>query len=379
MNGFWLSFINLFKPPLIALLLSAIGFLASSSVFAHAHTEQRLTNWHYAVRPGDTLSSVADRALKPGRSWIDLAQHNQLKEYQLNKSQALPTGMILQIPYAWLQQQPHPARVISLTGLVLVKRREESRYRPISIREQIHSGDELLTAQGSAIIKLADASTIRLAPHSYLIFNKLSTNGKIGMVDTQMLLQRGHLKTKVTPLINGSRYEISTPSAVAAVRGTEFEISVSPTGTKLDVIEGSVSFLHEAGEELVSAGNVRQITTQTIARSANFSETEFANVTTKTKTPPLNSLNIESIHYIEGLVGIFWQHSNVASSYILQISYDEAFQSLLSEQTLSEPRAFIKLPKGAPLFARVKGIKTDTSNTGFGPYKQVMPVLPQTP
>ncbi|KZZ73358.1 FecR domain-containing protein, partial [Oleiphilus sp. HI0128] len=123
----------------------------------------------------------------------------------------------------------------------------------------IRVGDEVATKKGNVLIEFADSSTIRLEENSNLVFNKLSHFGKTGMVDTRLRLKRGSLSTEVTPLVKGSRYEITTPSAVAAVRGTEFRLSTQGNETQLEVIEGEVSFAGEHGTTQVFAGNGARI------------------------------------------------------------------------------------------------------------------------
>ncbi|MEC7377442.1 MAG: FecR domain-containing protein, partial [Pseudomonadota bacterium] len=67
--------------------------------------------------------------------------------------------------------------------------------------------------------------------------------GKAGMVDTRLRLDRGEVHTRVKPVMEGgARFEIETPSAVAAVRGTVFALQTSATGSSLQVTEGNVDF-----------------------------------------------------------------------------------------------------------------------------------------
>ncbi|KZY88485.1 hypothetical protein A3743_11620, partial [Oleiphilus sp. HI0072] len=138
-------------------------------------------------------------------------------------------------------------------------RASKSVFKLLKTNMNIRVGDEVATKKGNVLIEFADSSTIRLEENSNLVFNKLSHFGKTGMVDTRLRLKRGSLSTEVTPLVKGSRYEITTPSAVAAVRGTEFRLSTQGNETQLEVIEGEVSFAGEHGTTQVFAGNGARI------------------------------------------------------------------------------------------------------------------------
>ncbi|WP_197485969.1 FecR domain-containing protein, partial [Oleiphilus sp. HI0061] len=90
-----------------------------------------------------------------------------------------------------------------------IKRASKSVFKLLKTNMNIRVGDEVATKKGNVLIEFADSSTIRLEENSNLVFNKLSHFGKTGMVDTRLRLKRGSLSTEVTPLVKGSRYEIT--------------------------------------------------------------------------------------------------------------------------------------------------------------------------
>ena len=77
------------------------------------------------------------------------------------------------------------------------------------------------------------------------------------MVDTSVRLQSGRVDTRVKPARGpGSRYQIITPAAVAAVRGTDFRVSAE-TGKPVmrsEVTEGSVGVGNAGKSTTVNAG-----------------------------------------------------------------------------------------------------------------------------
>jgi hypothetical protein len=100
-------------------------------------------------------------------------------------------------------------------------------------------GDHLRTADDSTVhLVLADGSSVALAPNSEITLDKLSAGGE-GSV-TLLTLARGLLNTMVEKLKSGSSFEVQTPSAVAAVKGTDFEVSENNGESAVTVNDGVV-------------------------------------------------------------------------------------------------------------------------------------------
>jgi len=221
--------------------------------------------WHYTLRPSDNFQQVSKQLLNRKHTWSDLVRYNRIDNIA-----SLEPGSIIRVPIQWLKQQPKPAKTMSVSGSAQIKRIKDSYFKVLKANTPINVGDEVATKNGTLLIKLADDSLIRLEKDSNLVFNKLSHYGKTGMVDTQLRLKKGSLSTEVTPLVKGSTYEITTPSAVAAVRGTKFRLETTPQATKVEVTEGSVNFSHKHGNVIVNTGEGARIKkgSSTIERSS---------------------------------------------------------------------------------------------------------------
>ncbi|KEF31714.1 putative peptidoglycan binding protein [Marinobacter nitratireducens] len=213
--------------------------------------------WQYTLRPGDTFLAVARDLLAAGVSSGDLRRYNDLSSHAL-----VSEGDTLRIPLKWLKRQPEPARASSVTGTVQYISGISGQKRPLQPDTLIRVGDEVLSGTGSATIELADGSEIRISPNSRLIFNRLTQYGKSGMVDTRLRLNHGEVHTRVKPVIEGgARFEIETPSAVAAVRGTAFSLQTSPLGTDLQVTDGVVDFGAPGKTRRIPAGYSASVST----------------------------------------------------------------------------------------------------------------------
>jgi len=236
------------------LLCCALFACTLSNNILSKEKESRSQEWHYTLRPSDNFQQVSKQLLNSNHSWSDLVRYNSIDNVA-----SLEPGSIIRVPIQWLKQQPKPAKTMSVAGSAQIKRSKDTYFKILKANMPIYVGDEIATKNGTLLIKLADGSLVRLEKNSNLVFNKLSHYGKTGMVDTQLRLKKGSLSTEVIPLVKGSSYEITTPSAVAAVRGTKFRLEASRNETKVEVLEGSVDFSHKHGNAIVNSGEGARI------------------------------------------------------------------------------------------------------------------------
>ncbi len=248
---------------LAALPVQAELSVTRGSQAATATPESNATpEWIYTVRPGEHFAEIADALLSKDIPAIRLLQHNGI-----DNPAKVGSGDNLRIPLAWLQRQPNPARVNSVTGSVQLISGSDGTKRPLTSDSLIRVGDEIRSQAGTATIELADGSVVRISPHSRLAFNRLTQYGKSGMVDTRLRLNQGEIETQVKPVIEGgSRFEIETPSAVAAVRGTMFTLRTAPGMTDLRVTEGEVSFGPRGQTRRIPAGYSASVSTAGVGR-----------------------------------------------------------------------------------------------------------------
>lgn len=211
---------------------------------------ERGGDWTYTVRPGDSIDAISDRLLASSRDEDDLVRYNDISTHQ-----PLVPGETLRVPLGWLERSPEPARAISVTGNVFVYPHLETERRHLSRGDRLNVGDEIRTVNGQAVVELADGSTIEVERRSRLTFDRLTQYGRSGMADTRMNLERGRVNTQVETVEDeDSRFEIETPSAVAAVRGTAFSLDSRPGGTLLEVRDGEVWFGDGDDQKAVHAG-----------------------------------------------------------------------------------------------------------------------------
>lgn len=195
-------------------------------------------DWDYRVRPGDTLWDLAGKHLRTEVSWEQLQAHNQIRD-----PLALAPGSRLQIPLAWLRQQPAKAKVIAVHGAAHLLRPGESTVSAVAAGQELSIGSRLRTAKDASLsLEFADGSRLMLAGDSELVLDHMTRHGKSGMVDTRVRLPRGRVTNSVEPVRGRAPgFIVETPNASSSVRGTRFRVDASAEGTDTEVVEGTVA------------------------------------------------------------------------------------------------------------------------------------------
>jgi ferric-dicitrate binding protein FerR (iron transport regulator) len=112
-------------------------------------------------------------------------------------------------------------------------------WQTVQIGALLAKGDRVVTGDASALqIVLADGSSVALGANSELSLDNVGS-GTPGSI-TLLSLARGLLDTMVEKLKLGSRFEVATPYAVAAVKGTDFEVSAAGQSAAVTVNQGIV-------------------------------------------------------------------------------------------------------------------------------------------
>lgn len=183
------------------------------------------------VKKGDTLAKISKQYLEDPSQWPALLKYNKISNPNL-----IQPGMKLKVP-ASLGKKP-AAVVVYKRGKAQYTRAGESIWKEVFIKLGLYSEDQVRTGPLSTVhLQLSNRTVLRLQPESYIIVNKVDKNSR----DAVFTLQEGSLHAAVPNLRkSGGSLSVRTPSAVAAVRGTVFELSSSATSSGLACYEGQV-------------------------------------------------------------------------------------------------------------------------------------------
>jgi hypothetical protein len=178
-----------------------------------------------------------------------------LNSDRLGPNRKILPGTRIEIPLSMLKVQPTPARVIALSGGGTLVRASGER-EALTLDTKLYSGDRVITEAGQNLrIQFADKSELQVLAETEVVFDRLSHHQQSGMVDTRIRLNSGRLNTRVNRLSDDSHYEIRTPAAITAVRGTGFRLSSDSNQiTRTEVSEGLVAVAAGGVEKALSAG-----------------------------------------------------------------------------------------------------------------------------
>lgn len=103
--------------------------------------------------------------------------------------------------------------------------------------EMLKPGDTIRTGRNGRILLVRGEESILIAPNSVV---GLPAEGKDGLATT-ITQQAGSILLEVEKK-NVKHFEVETPYLAAVVKGTQFRVTVSSTGAKVDVVRGQVEF-----------------------------------------------------------------------------------------------------------------------------------------
>ncbi|MET0530802.1 MAG: FecR domain-containing protein, partial [Microvirga sp.] len=153
-------------------------------------------------------------------------------------------------------QSPLPRQTPVAGSIVAAKGGEEMRFfreelwRAAQIRQDVIGGDVLRTnAIGNLAILFADQTQIRVGRNSTLTVNEVAS---ANTGTTQLNLEAGNIWARASR--GGSGVDVKTPAAVAAIRGTDWSLSVEGGRTSLVVLEGIVELSNAQGSVTVRQG-----------------------------------------------------------------------------------------------------------------------------
>jgi len=285
---------------------------------------------HHVVA-GDTLYKLARTYLDDPAQWREFLRYNKVK----NPRRLVP-GSELHIPPSSAY-----ATVIFTHGDVSLAPTNSQLGKLVEVGDILTEGATVNVGSNSYLsMQFSDASIIRVLSDSVLQLRKLreSSSPKAQKLSRIMQLGQGNLDISVTPskAANTGRrtrpntFEIVTPMAVAAVRGTRFDVSASNSGMTSGVTTGSVDIrqntpARNAKHALLATGTGIQVS----------NDGKLGQVRALLPAPDLSAMPdiIQDADYI----ALGWQGLAGAASYHIRIANDADMHTVLHNLESVEP------------------------------------------
>ncbi len=315
-----------------------LQLLLLSLLFLTHHTNAEEAYWEYTFRPGDTIWQLAKTYTTSVKNWLEIQKINHISQ---GPDRQIPPGTRIKIPVSMLKMQAAPAVVVSTSENVQLTHTDNT-ADTLATYNKLFSGDTITTVDGQFVtLRFADGSMLNILPNSSVTMDTLSQFKQTGMIDTRIHVESGNIDTRVNLQPNGNRYEITTPSAVTAVRGTQFRVSADAENiTRTEVAGGIVA---------VSAGD----STQKVNKG-------FGVIAEKGKpvSEPIKLLEAPQLAF-DNIQTLQWQALDKAVSYHYQVATDTEFSHIISDARTDTPAVSLTALQEGSYFARVRGIDTN--------------------
>lgn len=138
--------------------------------------------------------------------------------------------------------------VISIEGKPQFQRAGEKKFQPLKFNEMLREGDTVKTGAGMRVaVAFVGGAELRINEESTFV---LESGG--GSKPTSVYTKFGNAWTR---LLHGkSDMRVRTPTAVAAVRGTEADVNYGEGPMTVKVYEGFVDVMNDKGTTALKAG-----------------------------------------------------------------------------------------------------------------------------
>ena len=231
---------------LVLLFLLTLFFLTSS--FVSASESEYVT---LIVKKGDNLNALCIEYLEDPNNWPKVARYNKLK----NPNLIFPQQEI-KIPVLLLKGVPTAGIVTFIKGEVAILYADSKTWKSIENGEEINEGGLIKTGANSGLeITYDNGISVILRDNTKLKVTDSRSKSSVHHL-YRMFLNIGRAVTNIKKDTGiNSRFEIRSPSAVAAARGTEFRVAVDQEAiTRCEVMGGKVAVAGQGAEVTVSAG-----------------------------------------------------------------------------------------------------------------------------
>ena len=296
-----------------AILLLFLFMLLPAAV--HADDDHSI---EFIVKNGDNLYKICEKILENPEDWRWVAMVNQIS----NPHRIFP-GQKLIIPTRLLRGIPIDGLVTFIKGVVSIKLTGAEEWQKLHLNDKITQGNWIRTnEQGTIEISFENHFSILLRPNTTVEITAARKKSAIYLM-YKLFLDIGKTISRIKQSTGKeTRFEIQTPSAVAAARGTEFRAGVdSDITTRLEVLAGKVNVQAAKKEVEVKAGEGTAV------------EKDKPPAIPKKLLPPPSLMNLQPLYRA---MPLDFQFESIpgATSYRIMLARDKTFKDLVKNNII---------------------------------------------
>jgi hypothetical protein len=189
------------------------------------------------VARGDTLRAICATYLRDPAAWPEIVRLNRMA----NPSQIVP-GQVILIPVRLAKAAPSEGTAEFLHGKAEIRLPESAEWKPLGSGDRIPQGSTVRTLPESSLeIGFENGDTCFLRPETTVGITETVRDGNTWI--RRLFLQAGKIIARVQKATGTqTRFEVQTPSAQCAARGTVFRATADTDDmSRSEVLEGAVA------------------------------------------------------------------------------------------------------------------------------------------
>ncbi|TZG25202.1 FecR domain-containing protein [Sphingomonas montanisoli] len=291
----------------------------------------------YTMKQGDILLTLARDYMTREADYLVVQRLNGIAD-----PRRIPVGTVLMIPPAILRTEPVTGEIASFRGTVTVNGKDAAVGTKVGEGMRVETGPSAFVS-----IRLPDASAISLPSQSRILVTRLRRIALTGAIDDDFKLEAGRARMSVTPFRDpGSKFRVTTPLSVTAVRGTDFRVAFEGEGKAMtEVVGGKVAVAPDVEKPTTAVGRGFGV----IASPDGVGD-------------PIALLPAPQLANIEKTATgatISAKPLDGARKYRIALAADARFTEVLDEQLSDTPSASFALAPTATFFIRLTAIDSN--------------------
>lgn len=307
----------------------AAGLCVSSAIFAQSETEN-FQDLRVTVESGDTFSGILSRELKSLDAWGDVARYNKL-----GSPDNLKPGDVIVIPGEVFERRNY-ATAVFVKGKAIHHNAAEDTKGELKKGDKIYAGDLIETDEdGFVSVSFNGGTSVNIQPDSTMKIDVLKCTDRESACQIDLRSENGQLGLDVQSIgfEKPTEFNIDSPYASAAVRGTRFDFDVDE-GNVLGVTEGTVQ---------ISLNGIRNDIK--IGKGVLAGQGRSINDLYDLRVKPTLRLR-DDINRISSEDIINWDAVDGAVKYLLKYSDSESMKSVLTSLAVDKTLTLPELPIG---------------------------------